>query len=173
MSFRQLLCEDRVRRDGLGCDDEDSADALGAQSLHRIQDGAAVEGQEADDADEIAGSMGCALEPEERRRRAVQGGVEAHDSERLRLARGQRSRDGVRTIVELLHRVQYALDRVIPDMVTPVDDARKGLMRTPASLASSAITGAFRGKRPLPPVSVTTDLCPLGMEPPRLDHTLR
>ena len=49
---------DRVRRDGLRCDDEDSADALGPQPLDRIEDGAAVEGQEADDADEIARSDG-------------------------------------------------------------------------------------------------------------------
>jgi len=84
------------------------------------------------------------LESEERRRRAVEGGVEAHDSERLRFARGQRSRDGVRAIVELLHRVQNPLDRVVLDMVAPVDDARNGLMRDSREL------GHVRHHRGLP-----------------------
>ena len=47
-------CGHGMGRDRLRRDDQDSPDALGPQPPDRVEDGAAVERQEADDADEIA-----------------------------------------------------------------------------------------------------------------------
>ena len=49
--------------DGLGCDDEDATYALVPEPLDRVQHRVPVEGQEVDDTHEVAGSVGCALDP--------------------------------------------------------------------------------------------------------------
>ena len=110
-------------------DHEDAVDALPAQALDRVGHRRAVERLEARDDDEVAGLVRGPLDPEQRRRRAVQRGVEADHAERLRAAGDERPRHRVRPVPELLHRREHALARLGPDVRAAVDDPRHRLVR--------------------------------------------
>ena len=110
-------------------DHEDPVDALDAQALDRVAHRRAVERGQADDGDEVARRVGGLLDREERRRRAVERRVEAHDAERPRPAGDERARRGVRAVVELAHRGEHAPPRLGPDLRAVVDDPRDGLVR--------------------------------------------
>ena len=125
---------DRAGGVGLRCDHENPVDALGAEAPDGVQDGDAVEGEEAHDADEVARPVRGALDAEERRGRAVERGVEAHDPERLRLPGGKCTRHRVRPVVEHAHRREDSLARVVLDVVAAVDDPRDRLVRDPCEL---------------------------------------
>ena len=146
---------DRAGGVGLRCDHENPVDALGAEAPDGVQDGDAVEGQEADDADEVARPVRGALDAEERRGRAVEGGVEAHDPERLRLPGRKCTRHRVRPVVEHPHRCEDSLARVVLDVVAAVDDPRDRLVRDPCEPATSAMTAARgRADGPLLPITI-------------------
>jgi hypothetical protein len=101
--------DDRLARALERRDDEDAVDALHAEPIDGAQHRGAVQRLEADDGDEVAGLVRGALDRVERRRRAVERGVEAHDPERPRTAGDERARRRVRTVVELLHREEHPL----------------------------------------------------------------
>ena len=99
-----------------------------SRSTASVTDGA-VERLQAGDDDEVAGLVGGLLDPEQRRRRAVQRGVEADHAERLRAAGDERARHRVRPVAELLHRREHSLARLGPDVRAAVDDPRDRLVR--------------------------------------------
>jgi hypothetical protein len=109
-------------------DDEDPVDALHPQALDGAQNRAAVQGQEADDADEVARGVGGLLDGEERRRRAVERGVEADDPERPRASGDEGPRGAVGTVVEPAHGGENPVPGFRANVRIVVDHARDGLM---------------------------------------------
>ena len=116
------------RRD-MRSDHHDAVDAQRAKPFDGLQHRRALERFEADDADEVAGGVRRTLDADQRRGGAVERRVERHHTEVLRPARDQRASDGVRAIVELLHRRHDPLAGLGPHAFGPVDHARDRLVR--------------------------------------------
>ena len=119
----------RVRGGLLRRDDDRAVHALLPQPLEAPSTDSRSTVAQAHDADEVVRVVGRALDPEQRRGRAVERRVERDDAERPRPAGDQRTRDRVRPILERAHRVEHALARLRAHVRAVVEDARDGLMR--------------------------------------------
>ena len=110
-------------------DHHDAVDAQRAKPFDGLQHRRALERFEADDADEVPGGVRRALDSDQRRGGAVQRRVERDHTEVLRPSRDQGASDGVRAIVELLHRRHDPLARLGTHAFGPVDHPRDRLVR--------------------------------------------
>jgi hypothetical protein len=120
--------DERVGRLLLRRDDEDPVDALDAQAVDGPQHRGTVEGEEADDGDEVAGRMRGLLDREQRRAGSVQRGVEAHDPERPGAPGDERARRRVGAVVELAHRSEHPPLGLGAHVGAVVDHARDRLV---------------------------------------------
>ena len=125
-------------------DHEHAVHPLVAQPVDRAVHVGGRQLGEARDRDRVAGVVGRPLDPGQRRGGAEERGVERDDAERPRAPGDQRARHPVGAVAQLADGVLDALAGRGAHMRAVVEHARDGLLRDPASRATSAITAARR-----------------------------